>query len=225
MDGGGPGSSWVWWRSATTGGRTRPGATSRSNALYADASTGEVFDYFGGLDDLAVRRVRFIGDPLQRIAEDHLRICASSVSTRGSAMRSIRRAGGVRRARERPDGVVARTDRQRIAAAAVAPHAVAAVATMVDRGILLAVLPGIDAAGVDRFAALAAREASAGIPPDPIRRLAVLVPPAEAEGVGARLKLSNADRKRLIAATAGRATRARARSHTGSVPWSRSTGC
>ena len=44
------------------------------NALYADPATGEVFDYFGGLDDLAVRRVRFIGDPLQRIAEDHLRI-------------------------------------------------------------------------------------------------------------------------------------------------------
>src|SRR3546814_19607161 len=36
--------------------------------------TGALFDYFGGLDDLAAGRVRFIGDPLQRIAEDHLRI-------------------------------------------------------------------------------------------------------------------------------------------------------
>ena len=44
------------------------------NALSADPVTGEIFDYFGGLDDLAQRRVRFIGDPLQRIAEDHLRI-------------------------------------------------------------------------------------------------------------------------------------------------------
>ena len=34
------------------------------NALYADPATGEIFDYFGGLDDLAARRVRFIGDPL-----------------------------------------------------------------------------------------------------------------------------------------------------------------
>ena len=44
------------------------------NALYADVSTGELFDYHGGLDDLAAGRVRFIGDPYQRIAEDHLRI-------------------------------------------------------------------------------------------------------------------------------------------------------
>ena len=35
------------------------------NALSADPRTGEVFDYFGGLDDLAARHVRFIGDPLQ----------------------------------------------------------------------------------------------------------------------------------------------------------------
>ena len=44
------------------------------NALYADPFSGELFDYFGGLDDLKSRTVRFIGEPLQRIAEDHLRI-------------------------------------------------------------------------------------------------------------------------------------------------------
>ncbi len=35
---------------------------------------GIVHDYVGGLDDLARRRVRFIGDPARRIAEDYLRI-------------------------------------------------------------------------------------------------------------------------------------------------------
>src|SRR5436305_15066794 len=44
------------------------------NALSADPVTGELFDYFGGLADLEQRHIRFIGDPLQRIAEDHLRI-------------------------------------------------------------------------------------------------------------------------------------------------------
>src|ERR1043165_9123216 len=44
------------------------------NALSADPHTGEIFDYFGGLEDLDGRHIRFIGDPLQRIAEDHLRI-------------------------------------------------------------------------------------------------------------------------------------------------------
>ena len=43
------------------------------NALYADAA-GEVTDPVGGLADLAARRVRFIGDPEERIAEDYLRI-------------------------------------------------------------------------------------------------------------------------------------------------------
>src|SRR4030095_11443646 len=43
------------------------------NALFADAD-GTVHDYFGGLEDLAGGRVRFVGDPAQRINEDHLRL-------------------------------------------------------------------------------------------------------------------------------------------------------
>jgi poly(A) polymerase len=74
---------------------------------------------------------------------------------------------------------------------------------MVDRGILAAVLPEIDAAGAARLATLAAAEAAAGVAPDAIRRLAALLPPDAADPVGARLKLSNAQRKRLAAATAG----------------------
>ena len=35
---------------------------------------GVVHDYVGGLADLAARRVRFIGEPARRIAEDYLRI-------------------------------------------------------------------------------------------------------------------------------------------------------
>ena len=43
------------------------------NALSADLD-GVVHDYVGGLADIAERRVRFIGDPKQRIEEDYLRI-------------------------------------------------------------------------------------------------------------------------------------------------------
>lgn len=43
------------------------------NALYADAS-GHVLDPLGGMDDLRARRLRFVGDPAQRIAEDYLRV-------------------------------------------------------------------------------------------------------------------------------------------------------
>ncbi|HCI62328.1 MAG TPA: polynucleotide adenylyltransferase, partial [Erythrobacter sp.] len=44
------------------------------NALYAHPATLAIDDYFGGLADLAARRVRFIGDAETRIREDHLRI-------------------------------------------------------------------------------------------------------------------------------------------------------
>ena len=44
------------------------------NALYADPVSLRIFDYHGGLDDLAARKVRFIGDARERIREDHLRI-------------------------------------------------------------------------------------------------------------------------------------------------------
>jgi len=172
------------------------------NALYADPVSGQVVDYFGGLDDLAARRVRFIGDPYARIAEDHLRI-----------LRFFRFHARFGDAIDQPglDACAARANdlmalsRERIAAELlkllVAPGAVAVVRLMIAHGILRAVLPEIVEA--EAFATLAAREAAAGVAPDPIRRLATLVPAATAEAIGARLKLSNADRKRLIAATAG----------------------
>src|SRR3981081_555895 len=43
------------------------------NGLSVDAD-GVVHDHVGGLADIAAKRVRFIGDPNQRIAEDYLRI-------------------------------------------------------------------------------------------------------------------------------------------------------
>lgn len=174
------------------------------NALYADLATGEVFDYFGGLDDLAARRVRFIGDPLQRIAEDHLRILRffRFHARFGTAIDQA----GLDACTARANDLMA-LSRERIASEVmkllVATGAVAVVRLMVERGIFRAVLPEIDTAGADRLAALAEREYAAGIAPDPIRRLAAVIPGADAEAVGARLKLSNTDRKRLIAATAG----------------------
>lgn len=44
------------------------------NALYYDPITFSVIDYVGGLEDLTRRRVRIIGDPVERYAEDPVRI-------------------------------------------------------------------------------------------------------------------------------------------------------
>ncbi|MBI0475212.1 CCA tRNA nucleotidyltransferase [Sphingomonas sp. MA1305] len=172
------------------------------NALYADPESGIVFDYFDGLADLAARRVRFIGDPLQRIAEDHLRILRffRFHARFGDAID----AEGLAACAARANDLMA-LSRERIAAEflklLIAPAAVPVVALMIERHILRAVLPEITSA--EPLRALATREAAAGISPDPIRRLAALVPPDAAETIGARLKLSNADRKRLMQATAG----------------------
>jgi tRNA nucleotidyltransferase/poly(A) polymerase len=44
------------------------------NALVADPVAGELRDHVGGLADLAARRLRMVGDPVARLAEDRLRI-------------------------------------------------------------------------------------------------------------------------------------------------------
>lgn len=174
------------------------------NALYADPVTGALFDYFGGGADLAAGRVRFIGDPLTRIAEDHLRILRFfRFHARFGADID---AEGLAACTARANDLMA-LSRERIAAELlkliVAANAVPVVGLMVDRGIFRAVLPEIDADGVARMATLAAREAAKRIPPDPIRRLATLIRGDDAEAVGARLKLSTINRKRLVAATLG----------------------
>ena len=171
------------------------------NALYADPRTGEVFDYFGGVEDLAARRVRFIGDPLQRIAEDHLRILRffRFHARFGEAVD----AAGLTACAARANDLMA-LSRERIAAELLklllADNAVPTVALMIEHGIFRPVLPEIVAA--TRLAQLAIREADGGTAPNAIRRLAALLPPdaAVAEDVGARLKLSKLDRRRLVSA-------------------------
>lgn len=175
------------------------------NALYADPLSGALFDYFGGLDDLALGRVRFIGDPLQRIAEDHLRILrffrfVSRFSGRADA-------AGLAAATARANDMMA-LSRERIAdellKLLLTQHAPAIAKLMVESSILAPVLPEITIAGAQHLEQLAAREAASGVAPNAIRRLASLLPadPAVAETIGARLKLSKAQRKQLIAASA-----------------------
>lgn len=168
------------------------------NALYADPDSGQIFDYFGGLADLEARRVRFIGDPFARIAEDHLRILRF--------FRFMARFGdepdaaGLDACTARAKDLMA-LSRERIAdellKLLVAKDAVRVVALMIERGIFVPVLPEITSA--TRLARLADREEAAGVAPHAIRRLASLLE-GDVDFVGARLKLSNAQRQRLVRA-------------------------
>jgi poly(A) polymerase len=171
------------------------------NALYADPLTGEVIDYFGGLGDLAAGRVRFIGDPLQRIAEDHLRILRyfRFHARFGDTPDHEALAACTARAND-----LMALSRERIAAEVlklvITQHASCVVALMVERGIFRPVLPEIDDGSAGRLATLAAREAAAGVLPDALRRLCSLIPKDfnVLEQVGARLKLSKAERRRMV---------------------------
>ncbi|MGP1352008.1 MAG: CCA tRNA nucleotidyltransferase [Parasphingopyxis sp.] len=174
------------------------------NALSADPLTGEIFDYFGGEADLDARRVRFIGDPAERIAEDHLRI-----------LRFFRFHARFGEGAPDADGLAATAkyakslmalSRERIADELLKmlalPDPSETVALMIDRGIFAPALPEITSA--DALARLIRREEKFAQPGDPVRRLAALLPPEPdtARAIATRLKMSRAQRTRLATATA-----------------------
>jgi poly(A) polymerase len=174
------------------------------NALSADPGSGEVHDYFGGLADLRDRRVRFIGDALTRIAEDHLRILRF-FRFHARFGTGAPDADGLDACAARANDLMA-LSRERIADELLKllalPEPAATVRLMIERGILKPVLPEIvEAETLER---LIAAERRFGIEPHPLRRFAALLPaePELAAAVATRLRLSNKAAKRLALAAA-----------------------
>ncbi|MFA7586770.1 MAG: CCA tRNA nucleotidyltransferase [Novosphingobium sp.] len=173
------------------------------NALYVDPRTGRIFDYFHGLDDLAQRRVRFIGDARQRIREDHLRI-----------LRYFRFQARFGSQPADAEAEAACTDlaatlkglsRERIGMEMLNLLGLADPAPTVSRMAELGVLPVIlPEARPDALARLVTNEQRQSVSPDAIRRLAALLPADVplAEQVASRFRLSGAQKKRLATAAA-----------------------
>jgi len=160
---------------------------------------GIVHDYAGGLPDLAARRVRFIGDPGQRIREDYLRILRFF---RFSARYSdgALDAEGLSAAIQEREGL-AILSRERVRAELLkllaAPRAREVVTAVCEAGLLNPLLAGqTDAARLGRLIAIEARR---GGDPDALLRLAALCVRIEedAERLRERLRLSNAEFERL----------------------------
>ena len=170
------------------------------NALYVDPASLEIFDYFGGLKDLEARRVRFIGDPHQRIREDHLRILRyyRFQARFGSALDD---------AAEDACAELAPTmkglSRERVAMELLAilalPDPAPTIARMKARGVLGVILPETGGKQVAALERLIATERSFDLGADALTRLAALLPPLEAvaESVAARLRLSRRQRDLL----------------------------
>lgn len=163
------------------------------NALSLERD-GRLHDYFGGADDLAAGRVRFVGDPARRLAEDYLRLLrffrfqarfgrlapdAKTCAALGEAVPGLARLSA-----ERIWGELKRI------LAALDPRTV--VGLMERLGVLAAVLPeGFSSARLDDLVAR-------GAPVDPLLRVAALLD-GDVVAFAARLKLSAAERDRLLA--------------------------
>src|SRR5712675_618248 len=143
------------------------------NGLSVDAE-GVVHDHVGGLADIAAKRVRFIGDASQRIAEDYLRIL------RFFRIHAAYGAGEPDRAgyfaciggRMGLAALSAERVRMEMLKLVVAEGALVAVTAMGDAGLLLPILGGITYTGP--FATMISAERMLGLAPSAVRRLGAL---------------------------------------------------
>jgi len=168
------------------------------NALYATAD-GEVIDLVGGVADLNAGRVHFVGDATTRIREDYLRILRlfrfhawygkGEIDAEALRAAAAEKAGLAQLSGERVQKELLRL----LEAENPAP----VLRTMAAAGILSVLLPG--ALSITRLEHLAAIDAEAFFTPDPLLRLAALLPNdvSVADAVAAKLKLSNTQALRV----------------------------
>ncbi|WFR99686.1 CCA tRNA nucleotidyltransferase [Rhizobium tumorigenes] len=172
------------------------------NALYATAS-GEVIDLVGGLADIETRTIRFIGEPATRIAEDHLRILRffrffAFYGTGRPDAAGLRACAGAR-------GTLASLSAERIWSEMKkllgAPDPGRALLWMRQISVLTDILPETEKWGIDAIPALVSTERALGWSPDPLLRLASIVPPDadRLAKLAIRLRLSKAEAARLAA--------------------------
>ncbi|WP_036255732.1 CCA tRNA nucleotidyltransferase [Methylocapsa acidiphila] len=160
---------------------------------------GRLHDYVGGLDDIAARKIRFIGEPTRRIREDYLRILRFFRFSAEFGEGPLDPAGLAAAMRER-DGLASlsrervRTETLKLLCARRAAEVCSEICAAGLLGPLLASAP--NPARLRRAAAIVPS------PPDPLLRLAAvcLYVTEDALRLRERLRLSNAEFGRLEAA-------------------------
>jgi poly(A) polymerase len=177
------------------------------NALYADAD-GEILDTVGGVEDLKAGHVRFVGDPLTRIREDYLRILRLFRFHAWYGKGEID-APALHAAAEEKTGLIQLSGervQKELLRLLEADDPGPVLRTMAATGILTELLPG--ALDIARLEHLARIDAEAFFTPDPVLRLAALLPPDEvaAEALAKKLRLSNAAAERIADLAGARET-------------------
>ena len=169
------------------------------NALSADRD-GKVFDFTGGLKDIAARRVRFIGDATTRIAEDYLRILRFfrfHAAYSDGGLPDARGLAACIAAREQLASLSRERVRSELLKLLLARHATPTLAVMSETGILIDVLAGVP--WLASFSNMAKAEADYDLEPDATRRLGALGVRVreDAERLRERLRLTNDETRRL----------------------------
>ena len=175
----------------------------RLNALYMDAE-GKIYDPLGhGVEDAKAGRIVFVGDPLTRIREDYLRILRyfRFLAWYGRGDPDPAAVSACKALKGMLSGRSAERTSKELFKLLAAEDPRPTVALMQRAGVLAAILP---TAGLERFDALVGIERGTLYENDPELRLAALLPddPAEVARAIERLRLSNAQRDRLLAAAA-----------------------
>jgi poly(A) polymerase len=168
------------------------------NGLSVDAD-GVVHDHVGGLADIAARRVRFIGDPDSRIAEDYLRILRFFRIHAAYGTGAPDRAGYLACIKGRAGLATLSAERMRmeVMKLMIAQGTADAVVAMADGGLLLPIFGGVAYTGP--FAAMIAAEHALELKPSAIRRLGALAVAVteDAKRLSARLRLTNQETRTL----------------------------
>jgi tRNA nucleotidyltransferase/poly(A) polymerase len=170
------------------------------NALFVQRD-GKVIDFVGGLADIAARRVRFIGDPATRIAEDYLRVLRffRFHAAYGAGAPDPAGLAACIRARDGLDQLSRERVRVEIMKLMIATRVSETVEVMTDAGVLVQILGGVpDLAGLR---SMARNEQAIGLAPDAVRRLTVLAVRIveDALRLRERLRLSNDEVRRMRA--------------------------
>ena len=174
----------------------------RLNALYADPK-GKLYDpTAGGLADARAGRIVFVGDAESRIREDALRILRffRFLAWYGKGDPDAAGLAACAALRDLISGLSAERVSAELLKLLAAEDPRPAVRLMAQSGVLSTVLP--EARGLERFERLVGIETEMLFTEDALLRLASLLPddPAVGEAVATRLRLSNAERDRLVAA-------------------------
>lgn len=171
------------------------------NGLYADVN-GRVFDFVGGVEDIAAKKVRFIGDAATRIGEDYLRVLRffRFFAHYGDGRPD---ADGLKASARATDGLSqlsAERVWKELKLLLSANDPARALLWMRTTGVLTALLPETEKWGIDSIGPLVEAKTQLGWKNDPILMLQAIIPPNldRVDDITTRLKFSKAERKRLV---------------------------